>query len=92
MKLGFSRQTFEKYSNLMKIRPVETEVSHADRRTDGRTDMTKLTAAFRNFSNASKKKETHQEKKNKEGERKKGKRNFKLRTATNDNGPSGRVF
>jgi hypothetical protein len=34
MKLEFSRQTFEKYSNFMKIRPVEAEVSHADRRTD----------------------------------------------------------
>ena len=37
MKLEFSRQTFEKYSNFMKIRPVEAEVSHADGRTDGQT-------------------------------------------------------
>jgi len=33
----------------MKIRPVGAELFHAD----GRTDMTKLTAAFKNFANAS---------------------------------------
>jgi len=32
----------------MTIRPVEAEMSHADRRTD----TTKLTVAFRNFANA----------------------------------------
>jgi hypothetical protein len=32
----------------MKIRPVETEFFHAD----GRTDMTKLNVAFRNFTKA----------------------------------------
>jgi hypothetical protein len=32
----------------MKIRPVGAELFHAD----GRKDMTKLTAAFRNFANA----------------------------------------
>jgi hypothetical protein len=31
----------------MKIRPVEEELFHVD----GRTDMTKLTVAFRNFAN-----------------------------------------
>jgi hypothetical protein len=31
----------------MKIRSVEDELFHAD----GRTDMTKLTVAFRNFAN-----------------------------------------
>jgi len=31
----------------MKIRPLEAELFHAD----GRTDMTKLRAAFRNFEN-----------------------------------------
>ena len=36
----------------MKIRPVGAELFHADGRTDKRTDMTKLTVAFRNFSNA----------------------------------------
>ena len=35
----------------MKIRPVGAELSHAD----GRTDMTKLTIAFRNYVNALKK-------------------------------------
>ena len=44
-------------SNFMKIRPVRAELFHADRRMkggmDGRTDMTKLIVAFRNFANAS---------------------------------------
>jgi len=35
----------------MKIRPVGAELFHAD----GRTDMTKLIVAFRNFANACKK-------------------------------------
>jgi hypothetical protein len=39
-----------KISNFMKIRRVGDELFHAD----GRTDMTKLTVAFRNFSNAPK--------------------------------------
>jgi hypothetical protein len=58
----FSRQIFEKYSNikLMKIHLVEAELCHADGRTDGRTDrqadVTKLMVAFRNFANAPKKK------------------------------------
>ena len=39
----------------MKIRLVEAELFHVDRRTDGRTDMTKLIVAFRNFANAPKK-------------------------------------
>jgi hypothetical protein len=34
----------------MKCRPVEDELFHAD----GRTDMTKLTVAFRDFANAHK--------------------------------------
>jgi len=38
----------------MKIRPVGAELYHADRRTDGRTDMTKLIVTFRNFTNAPK--------------------------------------
>ena len=37
----------------MRIRPVGAEFFHAE--TDGRTDTTKLTAAFRNFANAPKK-------------------------------------
>jgi hypothetical protein len=35
----------------MKIRAVGAEF-HADRRADGRSDMTKLIVAFRNFTNA----------------------------------------
>jgi len=36
----------------MKIRPVEADLFHADRWKDGRTDLTKLIVAFRNFANA----------------------------------------
>jgi hypothetical protein len=51
MKLEFSRQIFEKYSdvNLKKIRPVEAELFHADRQTDGQTDMAKLIVDFSKF-------------------------------------------
>jgi len=48
MKLEFSRQIFEKYSNFMKIHSVGVELFHVD----GRTNMTDLTVAFRNFVNA----------------------------------------
>ena len=36
----------------MKIRPMGAELFHADGRTDGQTDMTKLIVAFRNFAEA----------------------------------------
>jgi len=36
----------------MKLRPVGAELLHADGRTDGQTDMTKLIVAFLNFANA----------------------------------------
>jgi hypothetical protein len=42
-------------SNFTKICPVGAEMFHADGKTDGRTDMTKLIFAFRNFANAPKK-------------------------------------
>jgi hypothetical protein len=56
MKLEFSRQVFEKYSNVKfhEIPPVGVELFHADARTDGHTDMTKLIIAFRNFVKAPK--------------------------------------
>jgi len=46
MKLEFSQQIFEKYSNIsfMKIRPVGAELSLADTRDEG--------VAFLNFANA----------------------------------------
>jgi len=40
--------------SFFEIRPVEAELSHADGRTDGRTDMTKRIVAFHNFLNAPK--------------------------------------
>jgi len=54
MKLEFSRQIFEKskISNFMKIRPVRTELFHADGQMD-RHDETNV--AFRNFVHARKK-------------------------------------
>jgi hypothetical protein len=39
----------------MKIHPLGADLFHSDRRTDRRTDMTKLIAAFRSFADASKK-------------------------------------
>jgi hypothetical protein len=41
-------------SNCIKIRPVGTEVFHADRQTGGQTDMTQLIIAFRSFANTPK--------------------------------------
>jgi ureidoglycolate hydrolase len=34
MKVEFSRESFEKYSNIMKIRPMGAEVFHVDGETD----------------------------------------------------------
>jgi hypothetical protein len=42
-------------SNFMKIRPVGTELFH----TDGRTDMTEIIVAFRDFRNAPKNATSH---------------------------------
>ena len=57
MEREFSRQIFEntQISDLLKIHPVAAELFHADGWRDGRTYMTKLIVAFRNFANASKK-------------------------------------
>ena len=49
---SFSKNT--QRSNFMKIRPVGAEMFRAERREDGRTDITKLIVAFRNFWNAPK--------------------------------------
>jgi hypothetical protein len=59
MKLEFSRQIFEKPSNI-KFHEDPSSGSHADgqiyrqtdKETDRQTDMTKLIVAFRNFTNA----------------------------------------
>jgi hypothetical protein len=45
----FSKNT--QISYLLKIHPVGAELFHADRRIDGKADMKKLIAAFRNFAN-----------------------------------------
>ena len=50
MKLQFSRQIFEKYSN----KKFFENKSSASGRTDRRTDMTKLIVACRSFTRASK--------------------------------------
>ena len=49
MKLVFSRQIFDQYSNIKfhEIRTVEAELFD----TDGRRDILKLMVAFRNFAN-----------------------------------------
>ena len=54
IKLIFSQQMVEKHSNIsfMKTRPVGAEFSHANGRTDGPTEMTKLIVVFRNLWNA----------------------------------------
>jgi hypothetical protein len=52
MKLGFSRQDFEKYSipNYTEIRPLGAELYPAE----GQTDVTELIVGFSNFANAPK--------------------------------------
>ena len=56
MELEFSPQFSNniQISNFIKIRPVGTELFHADRQTDRKTDMTKVMVTFRNFANAPK--------------------------------------
>jgi len=47
-------RTIADIPNFMKTRPMGTELFHADRQTNRRTDVTKLIATFRNFANANK--------------------------------------
>jgi hypothetical protein len=56
MKLEFSQQMFAKDSNinLKKTPLVGVELFLADGQTDGETDVTRLTVAFRNFANSPK--------------------------------------
>jgi len=52
MELEFSREIFEKYSNIIfHEKSIELEPS-CSMQTGGRTDMTKLIVAFRNFTKA----------------------------------------
>ena len=59
MKLEFSRQSFEKYTNI-KFHEYPSNGSRVapcgqtDRQADRRTDMTKLIVAFRNFAKSPK--------------------------------------
>jgi len=52
--LNFLFRLFEKYSNIEFHKKPSSgdELFHADVRTDGQTDMTKLTFAFRNFAHS----------------------------------------
>jgi hypothetical protein len=55
MKLEFYGQIFEKaYIKFYKSRPLGAKLIHANGRKDGRTDVTKLIVALRNFANAPK--------------------------------------
>jgi len=54
MKLEISLQGFEKYSDLTKLRPMGTTLSHAECQKDRRTYITRLTATFRKFTIAPK--------------------------------------
>jgi len=59
MKPEFSRRIFKKYSNIKFYKSPSSrsrDVSSGQRgeRTDGRTDITKLIVAFRNFTKAPK--------------------------------------
>ena len=55
-KFWLPRQIFMKFpiTNLMEISPVNVAWTHADRRSGGRTEMTLLTAALRDYENAPK--------------------------------------
>ena len=60
MKVEFSQQSFEKYSNIKFLENVSSGsrvVAYGQ--TDGRTDMTKLIVALRNFANAPKIAQVH---------------------------------
>jgi hypothetical protein len=46
MKLEFSQQNFEKYSNSMKIHPVCAELFHADGRMDGHSEANSRSLKF----------------------------------------------
>jgi len=51
MKFDFSRQVLEKWSNMnFRENPSSGSRDNPWERTEGRTDMTKLIVAFRNFA------------------------------------------
>jgi hypothetical protein len=52
MKIDFSRQIFEKFSNIKfhEHSSLSAELSPVDGQTDGQAGLTKLIVAFRNFA------------------------------------------
>jgi hypothetical protein len=54
MKHQFSGPIFEKYSNIQHHKPSKGSRVVSCGQTDRRTDMTKLTVTFRDFTNAPK--------------------------------------
>ena len=50
----FNKKKKAQISHFIKTRPVGIQLSHADRRMDRRTDMTKLIVAFRNSADVPK--------------------------------------
>ena len=54
IQLEFSRQIVEKTSNFKKIRPVEAELFHANRKTGEQRDMMHLIVPFRKLAKAPK--------------------------------------
>jgi hypothetical protein len=64
IKLEFLATDFRKkvqVSNFIDIRLVGAEVFHAEGQADRRTNMAKLTVAFRNYANAPSKRPRHSE-------------------------------
>jgi len=54
IQLEFSQQIVEKTSNFVKIRPVEAELFHEDRKTGGQRYMMHLIVAFHYLAKAPK--------------------------------------
>jgi methyltransferase-like protein len=54
MNLNFLTGFAKNIPNFMKIRQMVAEFFHADGRTAGQTDMTKVVVAFHNYANARK--------------------------------------
>jgi len=51
IKLQISQEIFEKYVNIIKIRPLGADFFRKERRTNRQTHMTKLLVAFHDLAN-----------------------------------------